>query len=409
MTSISGSSPLTASGRSARLARAVVALNLVLLAGTVALATVIGWDGGSEHWVILPVWLAVGSVLVLRRPDNTIGWVLSLGVLCWLMSSAAGRYAVYGFWHAEGGLPGSHLAFWLSTVTFVPGLTVVVPLVALWFPDGRPPSPRWRPVGWAVMLGTALLILQYAMISWVDNGEFSALPAGVENPLHTPAVAPLVEMLVIASAALILPALLASIAALIVRFRRSEGVERQQMKWMTYALTVGVGLYLSGNLLTRLPLVSWAAVSALAATLFPVAIAVAVLRYRLYGIDRLISRTLGYGLLTLTLAGVYVASVVGLGTIARTTTEGGGGDLVVAASTLAVAALFQPLRRRVQGLVDRRFNRARYDAQLIVDTLAQQLRDEVDLDELRRSLLAAVSDTVAPTGTTVWLRTEVHR
>jgi hypothetical protein len=388
--------------RTARLARAVVACNLALLAFAVGVGAVIGWDGGSEHWVIAPVWLVVGSMLVLRRPDNAIGWVLSIGVLCWLASAAFGRYAVYGFWHAEGGLPGMHLAFWLSTWTWVPGFTLVLPLAALWFPDGRPPSPRWRPVGWAAMLGTTLLIVQYTMISWVDNGEFPALPAGVENPLHSPAFAPFLETFVIAGGVLVVPALVASLASLVVRFRRSKGVERQQLKWATHAVAVGVVLFLSGNLLTRLPLISWAVVSAVAASLFPIAIAVAVLRYRLYDIDRIIRRTVTYATVTLLLIGLYAAGVVGLGAVLRGIAGGSGGDLVVAASTLLVAAAFSPLRQRVQAVVDRRFNRARYDAQRTVEAFAQRLRDEVDLAVLRGDLIEVVGETIHPRSVGLW-------
>jgi hypothetical protein len=389
-------------GRTARLARALVTCNLALLAFAVGVGAVIGWDGGAEHWAILPVWLVVGSILVLRRQDNGIGWLLSIGVLCWVGSAAFGRYAVYGFWHAEGGLVGSHLAFWLSTWIWVPGFTLVLPLAALWFPDGRPPSPRWRPVGWAVTIGTSLLIVQYTMISWVDNDEFPALPVGVENPLHVPAFAPLLEGFVIAGAVLVLPALVASLASLVIRFRRSTGVERQQLKWATYAVGVGVGLYLSGNLLTRLPFVSWAVVSAAAATLFPIAIAVAVLRYRLYDIDRIISRTVTYATVTLLLVGLYAAGVVGLGTALRGVTGASGGDLVVATSTLLVAAAFGPLRRRVQAIVDRRFNRARYDAQRTVDAFAQRLRDEVDLAVLREDLIEVVGETIHPRSVGLW-------
>jgi hypothetical protein len=394
--------PRRSSGQPSRLAGGVVALNFALLSFAVGLAAAVGWDGGADQWVIVPVWFVVGSMLVLRRPGNAIGWLLSLGVVCWLSSAAFGRYAIYGFWHAEGELPAIHLAFWLSTVTWVPGYTLVFPLVALWFPDGRPPSPRWRPVGWALMLGTALLVVQYTMLSWVDNGEFPALPVGVENPLHSPAVAPILEVLVVAGAGLILPALFGSVAALIVRFRRSRGVERQQLKWMTYAVAVGVALFASGNLLTRLPFISWAAVGAVIGTLFPIAIAVAVLRYRLYDIDRVVSRTVSYLVLSVLLGGLYAIGVVVLGGLVRSVSDGGGGDLVVAASTLAVAAAFQPLRRRVQGLVDRRFNRARYDARRTVEELASRLRDEVDLDLLAASVERVARSTIQPTHASIW-------
>jgi hypothetical protein len=392
----------------ARSAAALLVVNSALLAFTVVVTAVIGSYGGAENWVIVPVWLAVGSLLTLRRPDNAIGWVLSLGVLCWLASFSFGRYAVYGFWETAGELPAVHLAFWLSTWTWVPGFTLVLPLAALWFPDGRPPSSRWRPVAGAATLGTALLMIQYTMISWVDNGEFPALPAGVENPLHAPVLAPYLEGLVIAGAILVVPASLASLASLVVRFRRSRGAERQQLKWVTYAVAVGVGLFFSGTFLNRLPYVSWSLVSAVAFTTFPIAVAFAVLRYRLYDIDRVISRTVAYAVITLVLIGVYAGSVVGLGAVVRSVSGSGGGDLIVAASTLLVAASFGPARRRVQAVVDRRFNRARYDAAQTIEAFTQRLRDEVDLVALRRDTLEVVAATVQPVGATLWLRGQAN-
>lgn len=386
------------------LALVLVVANLLALVLTVGLGALTGSGGWSEQWAIVPVWFAVGSLLVLRRPDNAIGWVLSLGVLCWLSSSTLGRYALYGFWRADVDLPALHLAYWLSTLTWLPGYTLVLPLVALWFPNGRPPSPRWRPVAWAAVLGTGLLMVQYTMISWVDNGEFPALPTGVENPLHTPASEPLLEVLVIAGGALVIPALLASMASLVARFRGSGRVERQQLKWVTYAFVVGVGVFLSGDLLTRLPFVSWAAISTIAADLFPIAIAVAVLRYRLYDIDRLLSRTVTYTALTAVLAGVYVTGVFGVGRALQGVTDGAGGDLLVAATTLAIAAMFQPARRRIQRVVDRRFNRARYDAAVAVAAFGQRLRDEVDLEALSLELSGAATRTLAPSHVSVLVR-----
>jgi hypothetical protein len=401
---------MTRAGRwGPRLAPVLVAGNLLLLVMTVGIAAVVGMHGGTGNWVMVPVWFAVGSVLVLRRPDNAIGWVLSLGVLCWLLSAPLSGYAQYGYWEADGALPGLRLAFWLATWTWVPGYTLVLPLMLLWFPNGRPPSPRWRPVAWALLLGTGLLMIQYTMISWIDSDEFPALPAGVENPIHSPAIAPLLEVLVIGGAILVIPALLASMASLVVRFRRSRGVERQQLKWVTYAAAVGVGLFMSGNFTTRLPFISWELVSTIAATIFPVAIALAVLRYRLYDIDRVISRTVTYATLTIVLVGVYVGGVVGVGRALQGLTGGAGGDLIVAATTLVVAALFQPARRRIQRLVDRRFNRSRYDAQRTIETFGQRLRDEVDLESLAGDLRSVVEETVRPRSIGLWLPEEAVR
>lgn len=375
---------------------ALTGFNASLLVIVLTLVLVSSWQGGEEHWFILPIWLAVGSLLVLRRPDNAIGWVFSIAVLCWLLGSALGQYAVYGFWHAPVDLPGLRLAYWLSTWTWVPGLTLVPTLGVLLFPDGGPPSRRWRPVGWAALAATAALMAQYMFVSWVDNDEFPPPAPGVENPLHTPALEPYLEATVVVAGAALVPVLLACLASLVVRYRRSTGIERLQLRWVTFAVTVGICLYLAGDLVTRLPSVDWALVSAAALNLFPVAVAIAVLRYRLFEIDRLISRTVSYAAITLLLAGVYVLGVVGLGAVARGIGVGGSGDLVVAASTLAVAALFQPVRRRVQDTVDQRFDRARYDAASTVDAFGQRLRDEVDLEALSEELRAIAVRSLAP-------------
>lgn len=375
---------------------ALTGFNASLLVIVLTLVLVSSWQGGEEHWFILPIWLAVGSLLVLRRPDNAIGWVFSIAVLCWLLGSALGQYAVYGFWHAPVDLPGLRLAYWLSTWTWVPGLTLVPTLGVLLFPDGGSPSRRWRPVGWAALAATAALMAQYMFVSWVDNDEFPPPAPGVENPLHTSALEPYLEATVVVAGAALVPVLLACLASLVVRYRRSTGIERLQLRWVTFAVTVGICLYLAGDLVTRLPSVDWALVSAAALNLFPVAVAIAVLRYRLFEIDRLISRTVSYAAITLLLAGVYVLGVVGLGAVARGIGVGGSGDLVVAASTLAVAALFQPVRRRVQDTVDQRFDRARYDAVSTVDAFGQRLRDEVDLEALSEELRAVAVRSLAP-------------
>jgi hypothetical protein len=382
---------------------ALTAVNVALFVMLIGLVLVSSWEGGQEHWFILPIWLAVGSVLILRRPDNAVGWVFSLGVLAWVTSGVLGLYASYGFWQSPIELPGLRVAYWLSTWTWVPGLILVPTLGVLLFPAGRLPSRRWRPVAWAALVGTGLLMAQYTMVSWIGNDEFPPPAPGVENPLHVPGLAPYLEAVVLAGGVLIIPAVLASFASLVVRFRRAVGVERQQLRWVTFAVTVSIVLYLSGPLLVQLPLVNWAALSSVAFNLFPIAMGVAVLRYRLFEIDRVISRTVSYALVTLLLAGVYVVGVVGLGALARGLGLTQGGDLVVAASTLAVAALFHPVRRRVQGVVDHRFDRAHYDAARTVDAFGQRLRDEVDLEALSDELRVVAVRCLAPAHASLFL------
>jgi hypothetical protein len=232
--------------------------------------------------------------------------------------------------------------------------------------------------------------------------EQSGVSGPYENPLALHAYAGLLEGAFIVAALLMLVALVGGAASLVVRFRRTRGIERQQVKWVAFAALWGVAVYLTGSLTTQLRVISWDLVMALALFPFPLAIAVAVTRYRLYEIDRIISRTVSYGLLTGGLVGLYALGIVALTPLIAGL--GGGSELAVAASTLAVAAAFGPVRRRVQDAVDRRFNRARYDAQRTVDVFRDRLRSEVDLDHLQRELVAVVDGAVAPERVSLWLR-----
>jgi hypothetical protein len=267
----------------------------------------------------------------------------------------------------------------------------------LLFPTGHLPSPRWRPVAWAAGATiTAISVVAAVAPQPLDQG----LPL---NPLGIQQLAGVYE-LAAPTAFLLLGVLgLASVASLVVRFRRARGEERQQLKWFTYGAAV-LALLLavsaaSQTLSGRVPDLVVAA--ALAAP--PLAIGVAVLRYRLYDIDRIINRTLVYGALTVLLAVVYAGIVLTLGQL-----FGGLGEdpssWVVAAATLAVAGLFQPARRRIQAIVDRRFNRRKYDAAKTVEAFSVRLRDEVDLDALAAELLAVVDQTMQPTAASLWLR-----
>jgi hypothetical protein len=260
----------------------------------------------------------------------------------------------------------------------------------LLFPDGRLPSPRWRPVAWLSAFSIMLTCGLYGVLLWplravVDRDPFELLPAGQ-------------AIVVNAAAPFMLLCGLACLTALAVRFRQAQGIERQQLKWLLFAAAITVvilsfSLSLVVNRLWLLPL----------APAIPVAAGIAILRYRLYDIDRIISRTLVYGLLTALLAGVYSGAVLLLGQVFG----GVGRDLpswAVAGVTLAVAALFQPARRRIQAVVDRRFNRRKYDAAKTVETFSVRLRHEVDLDALSAELLAVADQTMQPTMASLWLR-----
>jgi hypothetical protein len=281
------------------------------------------------------------------------------------------------------------------------GLTFT--LLLLLFPTGRLPSRRWRPVAWASVASVAAGCAVLA----VTPRPMAGLPGQPRNPLGiAPAAATLDRIQALLNVCLALLVLVCA-ASVVVRFRQAGGMERQQLKWLAFgagqlALLLGSGLGLS-RMWERVPQGISDLVFAVSFAVIPVAIGIAILRYRLYEIDRLIHRTLVYGLLTALLGAVYAGLVLGLGQLfGRVGAQ--PRSWVVAGATLAVAALFQPARRRIQQAVDRRFNRRRYDAARTVEQFAARLRDQVDLDALSAELLAVVDQTMQPTQASLWLR-----
>jgi hypothetical protein len=343
----------------------------------------------------------VGAVVAARRPRNPLGWIF-----CWIglfygLTVTGEAYAIYVLRTAPGSLPGGGLMSWLGNWAWAPGLGLLMTFALLLFPDGRLPSRRWRPVAWLSGASIVMICGLGGAWSWPQRG-LGLLESNQEGLENAPR---LVELLVLAGLPLMLLCGLASVVALLLRFRRSRGVERQQLKWFAFAGTVTV----AGLVLLVFPSqYGWLGpVSSLVGLplllSMPVAAGVAILRYRLYDIDRLINRTLVYGLLTALLGGVYAAVVLLLGQL-----FGGIGaeppSWLVAGATLAVAALFQPARRRIQQVVDRRFNRRRYNAARTVETFSARLRDQIDLDTLTVELLAVVDQTMQPTRASLWLR-----
>ncbi len=329
---------------------------------------------------------AVGALIAARHPRNAVGWIL-IGVgLLQAISATGYAYAMLA------PAPSAYLLLWLSNWVWFPSLALIVTFLLLLFPDGRLPTRRWRPFA---------LVAGLVVVSGTIGAAVHAFPLLVTgDPTAGESVMPLVFMF-----GGLFAAGLGSIASLVVRFRRSSGVSRQQLKWLALG---GIGTF-AGVLLTFAPadnVVFMLPVVVLMLAL-PVTIGMAILRYRLFDIDRLISRTLSYLLLTGLLAAVYTAGVVLLHPlVARVTGES---QLAIAISTIAVAALFRPARRRIQAAVDRRFNRARYDAQRVVDEFSAELRNQVDLDRLNDQLLAVVGATMAPARAALWLRAGVRQ
>jgi hypothetical protein len=281
----------------------------------------------------------------------------------------------------------------------------LLPFLVLVFPTGQLLSRRWRPVAWALGLVLGL----YLTAGLLTPGQIPlGLPDNPDNPLGVEAAEGLLR-LVQTMAGVAAPVLaLAALASVVVRFRSTRGEERQQLKWFTFVVAAELVLLpgLGGVAEQVAPEVGALVVFPASISLIPLAIGLAVLRYRLYDIDRIINRTLVYGLLTVLLGATYIVSVFGLGQLLSPAT--GESALAVAASTLVVAALFQPARRRVQAAVDRRFNRPRYNAATSIQAFSSRLREQVDLDTLSTELLAVVDQTMEPTRVSLWLRPSPH-
>jgi hypothetical protein len=387
----------------------LVAVTLVFIAWSRDVQVPAGFDtAGVGETVRYLAATTVGAILAARRPGNRIGWlILALG-LSFVAYPFVAMYTATGLFVAPGRLPWVRQAAWVGNWVWVPAFACVA-LILLLFPDGRLPSPRWRPVAWTIGVAGGLTLIGAAchpgpldVVSLVKDAEVTAR---LTNPLGVAVLGQLVGLFL----GVLLVGAAVGAAALLLRFRRSRGIERLQLKWVAYAAVLfgiqRVGLVL-GRLAGLVPdtgLPWLEVVNNFTFGFFLVAIAVAVLRYRLYDIDRLINRTLVYGVLTALLGGVYAGVVLVLGQV-----FGGVADnppsWAVAGATLAVAALFQPARHRIQDLVDRRFNRRKYDAARIVEAFSVRLRDQVDLDTLSAELLRVVDQTMQPSTVSLWLR-----
>jgi hypothetical protein len=374
-------------------------------------ATVPSSTSGVELvWVLS--WLGfglVGALLAHRRPEHPIGWIL-LGIPFLLyLGLLLAEYAVRGLVVAPGSLPLALAAGWISKWSMVPGLGLLL-LLLLVFPSGRIESRWMRRAAGATVAVVAVLTGLIAIEPEPIRGDLD-----IANPLAFTAVGDATI-----TAANVAGHTLAALTLLIgantvLRWRRAQGLQRQQFRWFASAVAAFPVMWVVSVVIANTVAASWSWDPVVLAFFFGMnglaaAIGVAVLRYRLYDIERLVSRTVSYALLTALLIGVYAAGVIGLGGLVRVAGGAAGGDLVVAASTLAAAALFGPARRRIQAIVDRRFNRARYDAQGTIEDFAQRLRDEIDLEALSAALRETGATTMAPRSISLWLRAgEVER
>jgi len=390
----------------AGLAWVVWALTILGLAATARLDHLLDRDGpagmsaysASSLPLVVAVLSAVtvGVVLVVRRPRHPVGWLLVGLGLSQAVSDLTYVYTRYGLVARPGSLPGAAYLAGLNNGTVVVWVACAG-FVLLLTPTGTLPSPRWR--WWARVAAAAPTLWLLGCI--IDPGPMRPEYPGIGNPLAVPALAGAQNGLFVA-ALVVLAGLPVGAVSLLLRFRRARGTERQQLRWLAWgSLLAAMALLVA--LFALFVLDDFALLSValgVSAAVLPLATGAAILRYRLYDLDRIISRTLAYGLVSVLLGLGYGGVVLGLG---RLLSEQGS-SLAVAAATLAVAAAFQPLRGRVQQAVDRRFNRRRHDAAVVIEGFAARLRDQVDLDALGGELLAVVDQTMQPTQTSLWLR-----
>lgn len=347
----------------------------------------------------------IGALVATRQPGNPVGWILWATGTMVAVSISGADYVRLSLTSFGGGLPATVLLAWLQGILFVPAAILITAILPLYFPDGTLLSRRWR---WAVLLGVAGLII-VALPSAFDPGPLTNTT--IENPLGITGFHALDGLLSLANLLIALGAFPLAIISAVLRYRRGTTTVRQQFKWFGAAVgftVAGLSLSLFGGLIGSMPTsdVGWL-LGMVGLALIPVAIGLSILRYRLYEIDRIISRGIAWLVVSAILAGLFVIVIVGLEAIlAKFTT---GNTLAVAGSTLVAAALFQPLRRRVQHVVDRRFNRSRYDADSVVAGFAARLRGEMELVAVTSAVTTTAGLAVAPASAAIWLRSDVAR
>ena len=347
------------------------------------------------------VFACLGAFLVYQRPQHPISWLMLVMGLSGELSQVSAEYSLYTMVTRPGGLPGGIWVTWLQQWDWIPFVTSFA-MILLFFPTGHLMSPRWNWLVYALIAasGVLWLVALFASPLYVNNDPNHSVP----NPISTFSPSFQNDLAVFLNNGLLLYLLLSipSLVMIVRRFRLAQGIEREQMKWFAYAALFSMLIIFVGNQLSLFG--SWSqAVVNLGMTSPAIAIAIAILKYRLYDIDVLIRRTLIYGVLTLLLASIYFGSVVILQELFRSLT-GQTSYLAIILSTLAIAALFSPLRRRAQTIIDHRFYRQKYDAQQVLERFAITVRDEVELEKLSGELLNVVHETMQPTSVSLWLR-----
>jgi hypothetical protein len=398
---------------SVRLAWALCALSLALTALSLLLF-ILNLSYPNTH--LYKPWLdntltavfypTVGAIVASRRPENPVGWLLCLYGLVISISYFCAEYAIYALLAEPNSLPAAEVLVWI--VSWMLSIIVGLPaLLYLLFPTGRLPSRRWRWVAWLI----AALVLAGVITSAFSSGALMGVLGPIRNPLGIEGFTGVYKALLYFISPVALSAVVLSV---FMRLRRAAGVERQQIKWFAYAAAASV---MATSLAYLVPGVIdtplWFERMGFALNIafipaIPIAIGIAILRYRLYEIDRIINRTLVYGALSATLVALYFGGIVMLQRVFVLLT-GQQSTLAVVASTLLIAALFTPLRRLIQGFIDRRFYRSKYDARKTLEAFSAQLRNETDLEALSDDLVGVVRETMQPAHVSLWLRPETPR
>ena len=340
----------------------------------------------------------VGALVASRRPENPVGWLFLGGSAAGSVREAAGMYAVYGIITEPGALPLAWIMAWVAAAFETVGPMLIFVFVPLYFPDGRLLSPRWRPVAW----GAFGILVAGSVFAAISPGE-AVYGSGIENPLGVESLQSALAVTNSVFFALYMGLIFVAAASLVIRYRRSSVAERLQLKWFAFVAVLIPVWFLTNSPVEALPSTLFTVLDNLVIAGLPVAAGVAILRYRLYDIDVLINRTLVYGVLTAALVLTYLGSVVLLQGVFRAVTDSES-QLAIVASTLAIAALFVPFRRRIQRAVDRRFYRGRYDAARTLAAFSARLRDETDLNRLDEDLVEVVRQTLQPEHASLWLR-----
>jgi hypothetical protein len=354
-------------------------------------------DGVGEVVPISLIFVTVGAVIASKRPRNPIGWIF-LGVSSLYLLVALAEATFVHFFSAGSWLPGAENVVWFGFWGWMPALGVLATFVLLLFPDGRLPSRRWWPL--AAVSGVVVAVTSGlgAALAWPIRAAVATSAFGLGFPQQSRDLTTAVDI----GEALAGVCMVLALVAVLDRYRHGPAEERQQLKWLTYG-AIGLAAGIAASFTPGGTLVSFG-LGFPGFLWFTACVVIAMLRYRLYDIDVIVNRTLVYGALTALLAGVYLGAVFGLGALVRSIAGHGNNGLVVAASTLAVAALFTPARRRVQAFIDRSFYRRKYDAARTLESFGARLRDDVDLDELSGHLVGVVRETMQPAKVSLWLR-----